>query len=175
MPKACMSTSEPAGVTATPWGFRLGCVCVCSSCVSGNPDIFLFASTGLLGPTLYAEVGDTVKVHFKNKADKALSIHPQGIKYSKFSEGKRSRLPPQRCHAASNTRGRSPGPVRAPRLVHAGVLPLDVSEGRMKSSDGRVTRSLWVPVCFSAGGAWPHRLCTVARGGGLPASLRARK
>lgn len=94
MPKACMSTSEPAGVTATPWGFRLGCVCVCSSCVSGNPDIFLFASTGLLGPTLYAEVGDTVKVHFKNKADKALSIHPQGIKYSKFSEGKRSRLPP---------------------------------------------------------------------------------
>ncbi|XP_036129479.1 coagulation factor V isoform X1 [Molossus molossus] len=44
-------------------------------------------SSGLLGPTLYAEVGDTMKVHFKNKADKPLSIHPQGIKYSKFSEG----------------------------------------------------------------------------------------
>ncbi|XP_037681322.1 coagulation factor V [Choloepus didactylus] len=43
--------------------------------------------SGLLGPTLYAEVGDTMKVHFKNKADKPLSIHPQGIKYSKFSEG----------------------------------------------------------------------------------------
>ncbi|KAM7054739.1 coagulation factor V isoform 3-T3 [Molossus nigricans] len=44
-------------------------------------------SSGLLGPTLYAEVGDTMIVHFKNKADKPLSIHPQGIKYSKFSEG----------------------------------------------------------------------------------------
>uniref|UniRef100_H0X1W2 Coagulation factor V n=1 Tax=Otolemur garnettii TaxID=30611 RepID=H0X1W2_OTOGA len=43
--------------------------------------------SGLLGPTLYAEVGDTMKIHFKNKADKPVSIHPQGIKYSKFSEG----------------------------------------------------------------------------------------
>ncbi|ELW64925.1 Coagulation factor V [Tupaia chinensis] len=43
--------------------------------------------SGLLGPTLYAEVGDIMKVHFKNKADKPLSIHPQGIEYSKFSEG----------------------------------------------------------------------------------------
>uniref|UniRef100_A0A2K5IX50 Coagulation factor V n=1 Tax=Colobus angolensis palliatus TaxID=336983 RepID=A0A2K5IX50_COLAP len=42
---------------------------------------------GLLGPTLYAEVGDIIKVHFKNKADKPLSIHPQGIRYSKLSEG----------------------------------------------------------------------------------------
>ncbi|KAF3823441.1 hypothetical protein GH733_010877 [Mirounga leonina] len=44
-------------------------------------------TSGLLGPTLYAEVGDMVKVHFKNKADKPVSIHPQGIKYSKSSEG----------------------------------------------------------------------------------------
>ncbi|XP_058396091.1 coagulation factor V [Diceros bicornis minor] len=44
-------------------------------------------TSGLLGPTLYAEVGDVMKVHFKNKADVPLSIHPQGIKYSKFSEG----------------------------------------------------------------------------------------
>ncbi|EHB18757.1 Coagulation factor V [Heterocephalus glaber] len=43
--------------------------------------------SGLLGPTLYAEVGDLMKVHFKNKADKPISIHPQGIKYNKFSEG----------------------------------------------------------------------------------------
>ncbi|CAK7310821.1 Coagulation factor V [Vulpes lagopus] len=43
--------------------------------------------SGLLGPTLYAEVGDIIKVHFKNKADKPISIHPQGIRYSKFSEG----------------------------------------------------------------------------------------
>ncbi|XP_070624220.1 coagulation factor V isoform X1 [Bos indicus] len=44
-------------------------------------------TSGLLGPTLYAEVGDIMKVHFKNKAHKPLSIHAQGIKYSKFSEG----------------------------------------------------------------------------------------
>ncbi|KAM5203194.1 coagulation factor V [Hipposideros larvatus] len=44
-------------------------------------------NSGLLGPTLYAEVGDIMRVHFKNKADKPLSIHPQGIKYNKFSEG----------------------------------------------------------------------------------------
>ncbi|XP_006887516.1 PREDICTED: coagulation factor V [Elephantulus edwardii] len=43
--------------------------------------------SGLLGPTLYAEVGDTMKVHFKNKAEKSVSIHPQGIKYNKLSEG----------------------------------------------------------------------------------------
>ncbi|KAM5237485.1 coagulation factor V [Ctenodactylus gundi] len=43
--------------------------------------------SGLLGPTLYAEVGDVMKVHFRNLADKPVSIHPQGIKYSKFSEG----------------------------------------------------------------------------------------
>ncbi|KAM4860376.1 coagulation factor V [Thomomys bottae] len=45
------------------------------------------SGSGLLGPTLYAEVGDILKVHFKNKANKPLSIHPQGIRYSKFSEG----------------------------------------------------------------------------------------
>ncbi|EPQ04593.1 Coagulation factor V [Myotis brandtii] len=44
-------------------------------------------TSGLLGPTLYAEVGDIMRVHFKNNADKPLSIHPQGIKYSKSSEG----------------------------------------------------------------------------------------
>ncbi|XP_004706894.1 coagulation factor V [Echinops telfairi] len=43
--------------------------------------------SGLLGPTLYAEAGDTMRVHFKNMADKPLSIHPQGIRYSKSSEG----------------------------------------------------------------------------------------
>ncbi|NXA40718.1 FA5 factor, partial [Eudromia elegans] len=42
---------------------------------------------GLLGPTLHAEVGDTLVVHFKNMADKTLSIHPQGIAYNKKAEG----------------------------------------------------------------------------------------
>ncbi|XP_068815645.1 coagulation factor V [Struthio camelus] len=42
---------------------------------------------GLLGPTLRAEVGDTLVVHFKNMADKPVSIHPQGITYNKKAEG----------------------------------------------------------------------------------------
>ncbi|XP_010145333.1 PREDICTED: coagulation factor V [Eurypyga helias] len=44
---------------------------------------------GLLGPTLRAEVGDTLVVHLKNMADKPVSIHPQGIVYSKNAEGSR--------------------------------------------------------------------------------------
>ncbi|EOA96830.1 Coagulation factor V, partial [Anas platyrhynchos] len=43
--------------------------------------------TGLLGPTLRAEVGDTLVVHFKNMADKPVSIHPQGLVYNKKAEG----------------------------------------------------------------------------------------
>uniref|UniRef100_A0A8C8RC81 Coagulation factor V n=1 Tax=Pelusios castaneus TaxID=367368 RepID=A0A8C8RC81_9SAUR len=43
--------------------------------------------SGLLGPTLRAEAGDTLVVHFKNMANKPLSIHPQGIAYNKQSEG----------------------------------------------------------------------------------------
>ncbi|XP_027753564.1 coagulation factor V [Empidonax traillii] len=42
---------------------------------------------GLLGPTLRAEVGDTLVVHLKNMADKPVSIHPQGLVYSKSEEG----------------------------------------------------------------------------------------
>ncbi|XP_075710022.1 coagulation factor V [Rhinoderma darwinii] len=43
--------------------------------------------SGILGPTLRAEVGDTLNVHFKNMASKPLTIHPQGISYGKLSEG----------------------------------------------------------------------------------------
>ncbi|XP_063999306.1 coagulation factor V [Pogoniulus pusillus] len=45
------------------------------------------AFAGLLGPTLRAEVGDTLVVHLKNMADKPVSIHPQGIVYNKNAEG----------------------------------------------------------------------------------------
>ncbi|KAJ6662254.1 hypothetical protein lerEdw1_012417 [Lerista edwardsae] len=45
------------------------------------------ALSGLLGPTLRAEVGDKLIVHFKNLANKPLSLHPQGIAYDKHSEG----------------------------------------------------------------------------------------
>uniref|UniRef100_A0A803TGS6 Coagulation factor V n=1 Tax=Anolis carolinensis TaxID=28377 RepID=A0A803TGS6_ANOCA len=45
------------------------------------------ALSGLMGPTLRAEVGDTLIIHFKNLAEKPLSIHPQSTAYHKHSEG----------------------------------------------------------------------------------------
>jgi FtsP/CotA-like multicopper oxidase with cupredoxin domain len=42
---------------------------------------------GILGPQLRAEVGDTLKVHFLNKTDRPLSMHPHGVFYDKRNEG----------------------------------------------------------------------------------------
>ena len=45
------------------------------------------AYLGILGPILHAEVGDTIKVVFKNNASRAYSVHPHGVFYDKASEG----------------------------------------------------------------------------------------
>ncbi len=45
------------------------------------------AYAGILGPIIHAEVGDTIKVVFKNNADRAFSMHPHGVLYRKDSEG----------------------------------------------------------------------------------------
>ena len=42
---------------------------------------------GILGPVIHAEVGDTIKVVFKNNAHYPFSIHPHGVVYSKGFEG----------------------------------------------------------------------------------------
>jgi FtsP/CotA-like multicopper oxidase with cupredoxin domain len=42
---------------------------------------------GLLGPVIRAEVGDTIKVVFKNNLDFPASIHPHGVFYTKAAEG----------------------------------------------------------------------------------------
>jgi len=42
---------------------------------------------GILGPILYGEVGDTVKIFFKNNASRPYSMHPHGVLYQKNSEG----------------------------------------------------------------------------------------
>jgi FtsP/CotA-like multicopper oxidase with cupredoxin domain len=44
-------------------------------------------SLGILGPVLRGEVGDTIKVIFKNKASRPYSMHPHGVLYAKSSEG----------------------------------------------------------------------------------------
>jgi FtsP/CotA-like multicopper oxidase with cupredoxin domain len=42
---------------------------------------------GILGPVLYGEVGDTLKIVFKNNASHPFSMHPHGVLYQKSSEG----------------------------------------------------------------------------------------
>lgn len=45
------------------------------------------AYLGLLGPILRGEVGDTIKVVFKNNASHPFGMHPHGVVYKKDSEG----------------------------------------------------------------------------------------
>jgi hypothetical protein len=45
------------------------------------------AYLGILGPILRAEVGDVIRVIFKNKASRDYSMHPHGVFYSKADEG----------------------------------------------------------------------------------------
>jgi multicopper oxidase len=47
----------------------------------------VWAHLGILAPLIRAEVGDTVKVIFRNKATRPYSVHPHGVLYSKDSEG----------------------------------------------------------------------------------------
>uniref|UniRef100_A0AAZ3RBS8 ferroxidase n=1 Tax=Oncorhynchus tshawytscha TaxID=74940 RepID=A0AAZ3RBS8_ONCTS len=42
---------------------------------------------GFLGPVMSAEEGDVIKVHLKNMATRAYSIHSHGIMYNKTNEG----------------------------------------------------------------------------------------
>ena len=42
---------------------------------------------GILGPQLQAVEGDSVRVHFLNRADKPLSIHVHGLQYDEDNEG----------------------------------------------------------------------------------------
>ena len=42
---------------------------------------------GFLGPLIRAEVGDTIRVVFRNNAQRPYSMHPHGVIYNKDSEG----------------------------------------------------------------------------------------
>ncbi|XP_045395395.1 ceruloplasmin isoform X3 [Lemur catta] len=42
---------------------------------------------GILGPVIWAEVGDTIRVTFHNKGAHPLSIEPTGVRFSKNNEG----------------------------------------------------------------------------------------
>jgi hephaestin len=43
--------------------------------------------TGILGPILGAEIGDTIRILFQNNASRPYSMHPHGVFYNKDSEG----------------------------------------------------------------------------------------
>lgn len=45
------------------------------------------AHLGVLGPIITGEVGDVVKIHFKNKANRNFTVHSHGIFYDKGDEG----------------------------------------------------------------------------------------
>lgn len=45
------------------------------------------AYLGILGPIIHAEVGDTIKVMFRNNGTHPYSLHPHGVFYGKASEG----------------------------------------------------------------------------------------
>ncbi|MDH5230790.1 MAG: multicopper oxidase domain-containing protein [Gammaproteobacteria bacterium] len=42
---------------------------------------------GILGPELRAVEGDTIKIHFRNDADKPLTMHPHGVRYTPQHDG----------------------------------------------------------------------------------------
>jgi FtsP/CotA-like multicopper oxidase with cupredoxin domain len=42
---------------------------------------------GILGPLIRAEVGDTIRIFFKNNTKIICSMHPHGLEYAKDSEG----------------------------------------------------------------------------------------
>jgi hephaestin len=42
---------------------------------------------GFLGPLIRAEVGDTIRIVFRNRADRPYAVHPHGVFYNKDSEG----------------------------------------------------------------------------------------
>ena len=45
------------------------------------------AYLGILGPVIRAEVGDTIRILFRNNGTHAYSMHPHGVIYDKASEG----------------------------------------------------------------------------------------
>jgi len=46
-----------------------------------------WAHLGILGPLIRAEVGDTIRVVFRNNTHLTVTMHPHGVQYTKDSEG----------------------------------------------------------------------------------------
>ena len=79
---------------------------------------------GILGPLIRAEVGDTIRVHFKNNTKLMCTMHPHGLAYAKDSEGalymdgtptpaKKDIVPPGGTYTYTWTVPESSGPAHA--------------------------------------------------------------
>lgn len=68
---------------------------------------------GFLGPVIRAEVGDTIRVVFRNRVRFPASVHPHGVLYDKSNEGARTPTAPAAPRRAT-TPSRRAGPGRTP-------------------------------------------------------------
>jgi hephaestin len=87
---------------------------------------------GFLGPVLRGEVGDTIRVVFKNNSRFPVSMHPHGVFYTKSSEGA----------PYSDGTGRDvPGGAIAPGAMHTYVWPVPERAG---PAAGEGSSVLWM-------------------------------
>ena len=122
---------------------------------------------GILGPVLRAEVGDTIRVVFRNNGTRPYSMHPHGVFYNKDSEGAvyddgssaadkaNSVVPPGQTHLYTweVPERAGPGPadgssvvwlyhshVNEQRDVNSGLIgPIIITARGMAGPDGRPT------------------------------------
>jgi len=91
------------------------------------------AYLGLLGPVIRAEVGDTIKVVYRNTCGFPTSVHPHGVFYAKGSEG---------APYADGTRGSAKADDAVPtggRHVYTWKVPLRAGPG-----PGDVSSVMWM-------------------------------
>ena len=100
-------------------------------------------SAGLAGPLIRAQVGDTIKVHFRNlDLENPHSMHFHGVRYAPGSDGV---LHPGllRARAATSSRATTSPTRCTPSRNSAGVWPYhDHSPSMMESIDGGMSGAL---------------------------------
>ena len=83
---------------------------------------------GLLGPLIRGEVGDTIRIVFRNAADRPYSMHPHGVFYNKDSEG--APYDDGTANADKHDDGVPPGE----KHVYVWPVPERAGPGRMEGS-----------------------------------------
>ena len=91
-----------------------------------KPRLARDAYLGILGPIIHAEVGDTIRVVFRNHGTHPYSMHPHGVTYEKPSEG------------AGYADGVAPAAKGGDRSHRARRLPIRGTFGRAPVPDPRI-------------------------------------